>query len=303
MKRLALTAMRTGFQFGSAVAPRTTGRIALGLFRRPFDPMGPNPRKAQVIEAGRTRFAAAESHRIRHGSGHVQAYRFLPDPTLDRGQTVGLVHGWANQAYFMRAFVDGLTAAGFRVVALDLPAHGDSTGRETDPLDGARALQAVAAALGPFDGLVGYSFGGSVTAFAVEGRRPLTTALAVKRLALVSAPDAIVDITRRFGAMTGLGKAAQSAFEQVLTRRSGRSVDDLSVSRIIAKLDLPVLVVHARDDREIPFSDAEALAQASATTRFLPVDGLGHRRILYAPEVVSAVAGFMQGLENPRFPQ
>ncbi|CEJ09804.1 Alpha/beta hydrolase family protein [bacterium YEK0313] len=303
MKRLALTAMRTGFQLGSAVAPRTTGRIALGLFRRPFDPMGPNPRKAQVIETGRARFAAAESHRIRYGSGHVQAYRFLPDPALDRGQTIGLVHGWANQAYFMRAFVDGLTAAGFRVVALDLPAHGDSTGRETDPLDGARALQAVAAALGPFDGLVGYSFGGSVTAFALEGRRPLTASLAVKRLALVSAPDAIVDITRRFGAMTGLGKAAQSAFEQVLTRRSGRSVDELNVSRIIGKLDLPILVVHARDDREIPFSDAEALARASATTRLLPVDGLGHRRILYAPEVVSAVAAFMQGLENPRFPQ
>ena len=300
MKGLALTAMRTGFQLGSAVAPRTTGRIALGLFRRPFDPMGPNPRKAKVIETGRARFAKAESHRIRYGGGYVQAYRFLPAPALDRGETVGIVHGWANQAYFMRAFVDGLTEAGFRVVALDLPAHGDSTGKETDPLDGARALLAVAAALGPFDGLVGYSFGGAVAAFAVEGRPPLAGGLAVKRLAFVSAPDAIVDITRRFGAMTGLGEAAQSAFEHVLTERSGRPVDDLKVSRILSQLDLPVLVVHARDDREIPFSDAEALARANATTRFLPVDGLGHRRILYAPEVVSAVADFMQSIDTPR---
>lgn len=302
MKGLALTAMRTGFQLGSAVAPRTTGRIALGLFRRPFDPMGPNPRKAQVIETGRAHFAKAESHRIRHGKGHVQAYRFRPDPARDRGETIGLVHGWANQAFFMRAFVDGLTEAGFRVVALDLPAHGDSTGSETDPLDSARALQAVAAALGPFDGLVGYSFGGAVAAFAAEGRPPLGAGLAVKRLAFVSAPDAIVDITRRFGAMTGLGKAAQSAFEHVLTKRAGRPVDDLKVSGIIARLGLPTLVVHARDDREIPFGDAEALAQASATTRFMPVDGLGHRRILYAPEVVSAVADFMQASENPRVP-
>ncbi|QCI66659.1 alpha/beta hydrolase [Phreatobacter stygius] len=300
MKSLALKAMRTGFQFGSAVAPRATGRIALRLFRRPFDPMGPSDKKQQVIETGRARFAGAESRRIRHAKGHVQAYRFLPKPEQDRGETVAVVHGWANQAYFMSAFIEGLTAAGFRVVAFDLPAHGDSSGTETDPFDGARALQAVAAAFGPLHGVVAYSFGGAVTAVAVDGKPPLSGPLDAGRIAFISAPDAIVDITRRFGAMTGLGRAAQSAFEKALSLRGGRALDDLRTSAMFESRDIPLLVVHSRDDREIPFTDAERLARAGSATAFAPVDRLGHRRILYAPDVIERVVEFMQSPIPPR---
>lgn len=294
MKSLALKAMRTGFQLGSVVAPRAAGRIALRLFRKPFDPMGPSDKKQQVIAAGRQLFAGAESHRVRHADGHVQAYHFRPKPEADRGETVAVVHGWANRAYFMRAFIEGLTAAGFRVVAFDLPAHGDSTGSGTDPFDGARALQAVAAVFGPLHGVVAYSFGGAVAAFAVDGKPPLAEPLAVGRLALISAPDAIVDITRRFGQMTGLGQAAQSAFERALSARGGRPLDELKVSTMLARNDTPTLIVHSRDDREIPFADAERLARASSTAEFAPVDRLGHRRILYAPEVIGRVVAFMQ---------
>uniref|UniRef100_UPI001952B1AA hypothetical protein n=1 Tax=Streptococcus pneumoniae TaxID=1313 RepID=UPI001952B1AA len=70
---------------------------------------GPNAKKQQVIETGRQLFAGAESRRIPHAGGHVQAYHFRPKPEEDRGETVAVVHGWANQAYFMRAFVEGLT--------------------------------------------------------------------------------------------------------------------------------------------------------------------------------------------------
>jgi pimeloyl-ACP methyl ester carboxylesterase len=293
MKGLAFKALRTGLQLGSVVAPRTTGRVALRLFRTPFDPMGPNARKQAAVEEGRQTFAAAEVHRIPLEAGHVQAYRFMPDPAQDRSQTVALVHGWANQAFFMRAFAADLVQAGFRVLAFDLPAHGDSSGRMTDPFDGARALQAVADALGSLHGIVAYSFGGAVTAVAIEGAAPLAGPVAASRIALVAAPNAIEDVTRRFGELAGLGPRAQTSFEDQLTSRGGRSLDSLRVGRILAESGRPLLVIHSRDDREIPFADSEKLARSGGNAVLHPVDGLGHRRILYAPEVTARVTAFM----------
>ncbi|QCK86734.1 alpha/beta fold hydrolase [Phreatobacter aquaticus] len=293
MKGLAFKALRTGMQVGSVLAPQTTGRVALRLFRTPFDPMGPNARKQAVVEEGRQAFAAAESHRIPFGAGHVQAYRFMPDPAQDRGETVALVHGWANQAYFMRSFAADLVQAGFRVLAFDLPAHGDSSGRVTDPFDSARALHALAAELGPLHGIVAYSFGGAVTAVAIEGTAPLAGPVPASRIALVSVPNAIEDVTRRFGELAGLGPRAQTSFEDQLTSRGGRSLDSLRVGRILAGSGLPFLVVHSRDDREIPFADGEKLADAGGNGVLYPVDGLGHRRILYAPEVTGRITSFM----------
>ncbi|MFX5784983.1 hypothetical protein ABTE36_21075, partial [Acinetobacter baumannii] len=63
---------------------------------------------------------------------------------------------------------------------------------------------------------------------------------------------------------------------------------------VLAHSDTPMLIVHSRDDREIPFADAERLARAGSATEFAPMDRLGHRRILYAPEVIARIVEFMQ---------
>ena len=56
---------------------------------------------------------------------------------------------------------------------------------------------------------------------------------------------------------------------------------------------MPVLVVHDTDDREVPYADGERLAGVFGA-RLLTTNGLGHRRILYAPEVLAAVVEFIE---------
>jgi len=51
-------------------------------------------------------------------------------------------------------------------------------------------------------------------------------------------------------------------------------------------------VLHASEDREVAFDEARALAGAGEFVRLEPIDGAGHRRILYDPRTVEAVAGF-----------
>jgi pimeloyl-ACP methyl ester carboxylesterase len=56
---------------------------------------------------------------------------------------------------------------------------------------------------------------------------------------------------------------------------------------------IPVLIVHDTDDREVPYADGPRLSQLLGA-RLLTTNGLGHRRILYAPEVVSAIVEFIE---------
>ncbi|HEX6673981.1 MAG TPA: TetR family transcriptional regulator, partial [Actinomycetes bacterium] len=49
-----------------------------------------------------------------------------------------------------------------------------------------------------------------------------------------------------------------------------------------------------RDDRETSWSDGRAIAIAWPDARLLTTTGLGHRRVLRDPEVVTQVAGFLR---------
>ena len=55
----------------------------------------------------------------------------------------------------------------------------------------------------------------------------------------------------------------------------------------------PLLVVHDRDDREVPWQDGAAIAAAWPGARRVDTVGLGHQRILRDPAVVQAVAEFV----------
>ena len=59
------------------------------------------------------------------------------------------------------------------------------------------------------------------------------------------------------------------------------------------QLDVPGLVIHDQDDRDVPIQEGIAVAQAWPGAQFVRTTGLGHRRILRDPEVIARVAAFI----------
>jgi pimeloyl-ACP methyl ester carboxylesterase len=55
----------------------------------------------------------------------------------------------------------------------------------------------------------------------------------------------------------------------------------------------PTLVVHDRDDAFTPITDGAAIAAAWPSARMRVTAGLGHRRLLRDPDVVSEVVDFV----------
>src|SRR5689334_9242192 len=68
----------------------------------------------------------------------------------ESGPSVLLMHGWGGARAQMTGFVEPLLAAGYRVVAYDQPAHGQSNGETTNILEIAPTMNLIAEQEGNF---------------------------------------------------------------------------------------------------------------------------------------------------------
>ena len=189
MSDLLLRLMRPLARLGEKLAPGLTGRIAFRLFCTPPRPKQGNHRAASVKSLA-TRLEAGTPLSVPFPCGSVAAHLFEPLPRAGIGTPacVILLHGWTGQAAVMAAFVKPLLEAGLRVVAFDLPAHGDSTGATLDLPTGVASLAAVARAVGPIEAIVAHSFGGSIALAALAGTLPAQPRVVAKRLVLIAPP-------------------------------------------------------------------------------------------------------------------
>ena len=75
--------------------------------------------------------------------------------------------------------------------------------------------------------------------------------------------------------------------------RVGRSWSAFDVAALAPSLAAPLLVIHDRDDGEVPWQHGLAITRAWRGAGLLTTDGLGHRRILRDPDVVAAAVAFV----------
>jgi pimeloyl-ACP methyl ester carboxylesterase len=204
-----------------------------------------------------------------------------------------LIHGWTGRAAFMSAFFEPLNQAGFDVIALDLPGHGHSSGRTLHIPMGIAALHALRAITGPWHGIVAHSFGGALATSLVSGAVAGFPALPVQRLVLVATPHSMPQIFQWFGSMIGLDERGQHWMNANVVRLAGRELEAFEGVALMRAANIPTLLLHAPDDKEVAFASAEALATAGDNMVLHPLPGLGHRRILYAPTTVEAARAFL----------
>ena len=61
----------------------------------------------------------------------------------------------------------------------------------------------------------------------------------------------------------------------------------------LQNVDAEVLILHAPDDKEVPYSEAVSISQANNGTTLVSMKGLGHRRIIADDTVVATAVEFI----------
>jgi pimeloyl-ACP methyl ester carboxylesterase len=292
MAQVALKVIRPLVRASSFLSPGLTGRLAFRLFCTPIGRTKLKP-QSPLFKRTETLFATARMQKVTYGCGFVRSFSF--EPGVPSRGTVLMLHGWTGEARVMAGFIEVMLERGFRVIAPDLPAHGGSSGRQlTFPL----AMQALSAVLRPekpLAGIIAHSFGGSIGMAAIAGGIAGVPPVSARCFVSIAAPSTMQAYGRQFSDMLGLTRRGHRAFEDQVQAIAGRSMESFSGRDFLAQSRVPSLIIHAPDDKEIPFSDAEDLASAGEHVRLMAAKGHGHRRILLAKDVHAAAADFIAG--------
>jgi pimeloyl-ACP methyl ester carboxylesterase len=210
------------------------------------------------------------------------------------GPPVYLMHGWGGRREQFGAFVRPLADAGFRVIVLDAPGHGESgpgaLGRgRAYMLDFIGALRTAVARYGDAHAVIGHSFGASAAAVAaLDG-------LAVRRLVLIAPVTNVLSGLDIFSRNAGIGPRVRARMPHQIERVARRPVADFDIAARAAECDeLPeALVIHDGADKEVPFDNGVLVAAAWPGGRLSATEGLGHKRILRDAGVIAEVTGFV----------
>ncbi|WP_295813618.1 alpha/beta fold hydrolase [uncultured Nitratireductor sp.] len=300
MTRFSLRILKGLFGTLEYVAPSLAGSMAFRLFCRTPNPARLTDKEKRVLALSRDFMRGARKHPLTTEHGDVVAYEFTNWGGRRDGPAVLVLHGWRSRTEHMRVIVEALLKRGFRVVSLDLPGHGASGGRTLNIPKAVAAVNAVAQWFGPFDAMVGHSFGGAVAVNAIAGSVAGVPPVPARRLVSIAAPNALPDLFSRFGRFAGLGPASQKAFEGCVEKIAGAPVNAFVGAQQLQDLEIPTLVVHAPEDKEVSASDARALAGSGAHVSLVWAPGFGHRRILADPGIAARVAAFVSTRQERR---
>lgn len=275
-RQLAL--LRGALGWAGRISPSLAAAAALRLFLTPVRHRRP-PREHEVL---------ARAVPVLGADG-VAAWQW------GAGPTVLLVHGWEGRGAQLGAFVQPLVEAGFRVVAFDAPAHGHSPGSQATLVDFADAIASVVARVGEPCAVVGHSFGCAALTLAMSrGLRP-------RAAVFIAPPVRLEDGERAFARALGLSDSVRARMRASIEARVGVSLSALDGARMAGSLSTPLLVIHDKGDEEVPWSAGAELARAWPRATLLSTVGLGHRRILRDPGVVSAAVELIDALApDPR---
>jgi pimeloyl-ACP methyl ester carboxylesterase len=293
MPLLPIKVIKPLVQTVSVLAPRLTGKFAFRAFCRTPNPVAADKRQRDLVARAERSLAGAQRSDVDIDGVRVAVYRFAAADGMQSRGTVALIHGWGGRAAFMTTIAAGLTRQGFDAVLVDLPGHGASAGRKLHLALALGALTAIHRQYGPWQAMVGHSFGGAIATAAATGVIASIPAIPVKKLVLIASPNSLADVFRGFGAFIGLRPSAQAAMEREVVPLAGREIDYFVADRLLAASSIKTLILHAPDDKEVAYSNAEAMAQAGEFVSLTAMPGLGHRRIVQAAATAVATADFL----------
>lgn len=245
------------------------------------------PRKYAEKSTERSVLETGNNYRIPFQGGELAVTTWGDD-----GPAVLLMHGWGGARAQMTGFVAPLLNAGYRVVAFDQPAHGESDGEMTNVLEIAPTMDLVAAQEGPFEAIIAHSFGTLVTSYALANQDFPSPS----RLVYLGSFNRLLDSLPRFQMLARLSDSIMNSLRDMIYSNFGKEVlDSIWNEKMTQSIDISTLMFHDKADNVTPIEDSRAIARVWKNARLIETERLGHRGALQSADVHRQVVEFIKG--------
>ena len=244
---------------------------------------------------GKREEAAAEREIIQRGKTYRLPYsggQLAVSTWGEVGPAILLMHGWGGALAQMTGFVMPLLTAGYRVVAYDQPAHGQSDGLMTNVLEIAPTMELVTQAEGPFETIIAHSFGTLVVSYGLAN----LDYPAPQKLVYLGSFNRLMDSLPRFQVLAGLPDVIMDGVRDKIYDKFNRDVlEAITNESMTQRIDIPALLFHDTTDEVTPIEDSRSIAKVWKSANLIETDGLGHRGGLQSSDIHAQIVKFLKG--------
>ena len=199
-----------------------------------------------------------------------------------------IIPGWSGRGTQLFQMADKLLENGFMVVSMDGPAHGNSTGKNTNLMEFIETTLHLQNVIGPFEAAIGHSFG------ALTILNSIARGLNLQKAVTIGSSNLISYFLEDLAEKLQLGPKVPEKMRLKINKKLGVDVDQLAGSEAAKKIEIPVFVVHDTQDKEVPVSCAMEIRQNLKKGQLLISNGLGHKRILNDPKIIKNILTFIK---------
>jgi len=198
-----------------------------------------------------------------------------------------LVHGWSGRGTQLVKIADAFIEKEYSIISFDAPAHGKSGTKTTLMLEFIESILEVEKAYGPFEYAVGHSLGGMSILNAIK------KGLHVKKAVVIGSGNSVINIVNTFIEKIGLPNDVAVLMKNNFEKKYHFEMESFSAYVAAKEVKIPVLVIHDKDDKDIPVSEAYHLAEHLTDKEILITNSLGHRKILGDSKVIHKIVEFL----------
>lgn len=242
MQRIIIKVIGLGLNLWSLIAPKQAAKTAAKVFST-----APRPR---IRDKERQFLASARQLRgVRAGQNIVEYHWGTENAPL-----VLLSYGWAYNAGRWRHFVPELLESGYRVLAYDPPGHGLAPSGQLDIPANAAIIQSLLEEYGPVAAIIGHSFGGSSSVYALAN---LPRALHPQRLAIMASFSYAPRVFKQYKQTLGLWSPLYWRMVRDFEKRIGHPLDYFDFAMMTTALPhIEGLLVQDPGDAVTPYAEA-----------------------------------------------
>jgi pimeloyl-ACP methyl ester carboxylesterase len=282
MARLALEyplpfrILRRLFPLLQNAAPKMALHIATKLFLTPI--------RFDMNKAQRSFLKEFEQSSLEVSGRQLMVYK------RGKGPKVLCLHGWSGRAMQFASMSDHLVNAGFSVIAIDAPGHGESEGGATNLFEFVEAFQKLIESESPIHAVLGHSLGAAAISLAISD------GLQVPAFGIFGAPVVAQDILDEFARRINAKPTIFAGIREKAVAKFGRTFDEVAMESTFGKVTCPAIAFHGDQDLDVPLYHMDVLQAINPSLETHTMPGIGHRRILKDERVMEVLINWLKNL-------
>ena len=206
------------------------------------------------------------SERLKYKDHHFQTYIWEGNENI-----ILLVHGWESNSSRWKKSLSYLQKSGSTIIALDAPAHGQSSGIEFNVPLYTEFINIAVKKYSP-NIIIGHSIGGSACVY----HQYLFPNSSIKKMVILGAPSDLKTLIINYVQLLSLNTKIFNLLENRYLEIFNFKLEDFSGRIFASNISIPGIIAHDKSDKIVSFDEGKKIASRWKKVRFIETENLGH---------------------------